>query len=483
VTPLVCLPMSAIVQSETSGIISSERTQRAVAGRSLNAFICYSLSAVILLMAVPYGSVEPWWKALFQCAIFLLAAVSVVGNSISWPRLQVRLFLPLFMVAGFALVQTIGGATHSDNTSGIGSAISADPYQTRLFAIYLMSLLTLSWLITTHVKNQRRVYQLVDTIVTIGFLSAAFGLWRQLTQQSDGFFLAGLKAGFGYGQFINANHFAYLMEMALGLIFGAAAAGGLRGVRLPAYLVAAAPITIGLVLSGSRGGILSLVCLVPLAALILFRSRQKNSVDTGLPKASVWHRGKSILIQLLLIVLLLSATIMTVVYVGGEPLNGKLATLNAEFDRSTADTYVLRTSTWRATWNLIKNRPLAGAGFGGYWIAITKYHAASGEITPQEAHNDYLELMASGGLIGLALALWFLIEFIRAARRNLKSDDGYMRPIRLGALASIVAVAIHSLVDFGLHIPVNAFVFVAIASLVLVSATPHGPNRSLETST
>ena len=37
---------------------------------------------------------------------------------------------------------------------------------------------------------------------------------------------------------------------------------------------------------------------------------------------------------------------------------------------------------------------------GGYWIAIPGYHNASGTLVPQEAHNDYLELLASGGIIG-----------------------------------------------------------------------------------
>jgi len=308
----------------------------------------------------------------------------------------------------------------------------------------------------------------MDTIVAIGFLSASFGLWRQLTQQSDGFFLAGLKAGFGYGQFINANHFAYLMEMALGLILGTAAAGGLRGLRLAVYLLAAVPMCLDLILSGSRGGILSLICLVPFFALIFISSRRKRLEEDAPRKGSIWRAGKLILVQLALIVLLLSAAVTTIIYVGGEPLNQKLGSVRAEFDQHTADAYVLRASTWRATWNLIKDRPIAGAGFGGYWIAISKYHTSSGEITPQEAHNDYLELLASGGLIGLGLALWFLVEFIFAARRNLRSNDRLMHAIRLGALASILAVSIHSLVDFGLHIPINAALLVTLVALVVM---------------
>mgnify|MGYP003694069815 CR=1 FL=1 len=45
----------------------------------------------------------------------------------------------------------------------------------------------------------------------------------------------------------------------------------------------------------------------------------------------------------------------------------------------------------------------ARCGMGAYWVSITAYHDASGVMTPQEAHNDYLELLASGGLVGLAI--------------------------------------------------------------------------------
>ena len=53
--------------------------------------------------------------------------------------------------------------------------------------------------------------------------------------------------------------------------------------------------------------------------------------------------------------------------------------------------------------------PFLGVGLGGYWIGITAYHDASGLMTPQEAHNDYLELLSSGGLIGFAIGVWFVV--------------------------------------------------------------------------
>lgn len=121
---------------------------------------------------------------------------------------------------------------------------------------------------------------------------------------------------------------------------------------------------------------------------------------------------------------------------------------------------------------MIKDNPIAGVGFGGYATAIPKYHLASGETTPQEAHNDYLELLASGGLIALIICIWFVVGFFRAARRQVDPDGHVSSPFgraaKLGALAGILTVGIHSLVDFGLHIPINAFVFTSLLAIVLV---------------
>ena len=91
-----------------------------------------------------------------------------------------------------------------------------------------------------------------------------------------------------------------------------------------------------------------------------------------------------------------------------------------------------------------------------------------GETTPQEAHNDYLELLASGGVIGVAIGIWCAVVLLRTARRKLRASSGYQRAVTLGALAGILTVAVHSLVDFGLHITINAVVFTVLVALVCI---------------
>jgi O-antigen ligase len=106
--------------------------------------------------------------------------------------------------------------------------------------------------------------------------------------------------------------------------------------------------------------------------------------------------------------------------------------------------------------------PILGVGLGGYWIGITAHHDASGLMTPQEAHNDYLELLSSGGLVGFAIGVWFVVAVVRRVRKSLSVANGFDRAAIFGALIGIAGVAAHSLVDFGLHIMVNAIVFITL---------------------
>ncbi len=105
---------------------------------------------------------------------------------------------------------------------------------------------------------------------------------------------------------------------------------------------------------------------------------------------------------------------------------------------------------------------------------------------PQRAHNEYLELLAGGGIIGAVLGVWFVFIVVRESRNRLHDFDPFRRSVCLGALVGLVGVAIHSLVDFGLHVTVNALVccvLITIGATKIRSGLQHGRRRSSMTST
>ena len=405
----------------------------------VNKTIFGALLGLIVITAIPYGTVEPWWKAAFVCAVFALSIVALVSGSF---RIEGgAILLPMLALAVLAFVQTLSLGSLEVAGLSVWNTISADPYQTRFFALQMLALTACLALFYRYANTEHRISVLVYTILAVAIASAIFGILRQTTQHQIGFVLPLLKPAQGYGQFVNKNHFAYLMEMSFGLGLGLALAGGVKRERLPIYVALLLPIWTALVLSNSRGGILAMLVQIVVAALFLMSRR-------SVAKAA-------------LVIVLVAGILFGTLWVGGDRLASNFEAATNEL--STTRAGASRNEIWRATLKMFAAHPILGVGLGGYWIGITAFHDASGLMTPQEAHNDYLELLSSGGIIGFAIGVWFVIAFVRATRRNLWAED--MRTVRLGAILGITGVAAHSLVDFGLHILVNAIVFLALISI------------------
>ncbi|MFS8085486.1 MAG: O-antigen ligase family protein, partial [Acidobacteriota bacterium] len=351
----------------------------------------------------------------------------------------------------------------------VARTLSADAFQTRLFLSQILALILAGSLLVLHTSTRRRLWLLVELVITIAVISACFGLLRRAIQDKAGFGLPYLLPGYGYAQFINSNHFVFLMEMALGLALGIVVCRGANKRRLVFYSIAAIPMWVALIQANSRAGILSILCQVLFLALLAGSNSSTQKTVEAIDSRAWFRGGRVLMVRSLLVIGLLAGAVITIVLLGGEPLASKLDSMTVELNPKTAETYTLRLNIWQATSNLIKDHPITGVGFGAYWIAITRYHHASGEITPQEAHSDYLELLASGGIVGLTIGVWFTIAFIREARRKIRAADRHSRAITLGALAGIMTVAVHSLVDYGLHITINALVFTTLISLVVMN--------------
>jgi putative inorganic carbon (HCO3(-)) transporter len=428
-----------------------------------------ALLGLLVVAAIAYGGSDPLWKALLTCAIFAVgffAAVDTVLSHNPNPR-AARILLPVLALALFAVAQSISLFGINQTAFGIRqpfwNAISADPYETRIFALELSALVVLAGLFFRYTTTERRMRRLVNTIIAIAVASALFGLLRQTMQHEPGFLLPLLKPNQGYGQFINKNHFAYVMEIGLGLALGLVVARGVRRHRAPVYLAVLLPIWTGLVLSNSRGGILAmLVQLVVTVLLFPLVARDVNPDSSGTGKLA-----RSTALRLALLAGLIALVICGLLWVGGDRLVSNIEATRGEFGESSESREgATRVRIWQATLQMIRAHPIAGVGMGGYWTAVPFYHQASGTMTPQQAHNDYLELVASGGIIGLAIFIWFVLELLKQARVKLRSSDRFRRAECFAALIAITGVAVHSLVDFGLHRMLNAMLF---ASLIVIA--------------
>ena len=435
----------------------------------LNKLLFGFLVGLIVIAPIPYGTVEPWWKAAFVCAVFaicIIALIETLKNRIE--RIEgASILLPMLALSLLAFLQTLSLGSRTEANLSVWNTISADPYQTRFFALQMLALTTLLALLYRYASTERRVRVLVYAVLAIAVASAVFGILRQTTQQETGFLLPLLKKNQGYGQFINKNHFAFLMEMAFGLGLGIILGGGVARERVMIYVALLLPIWTGLVLANSRGGILAMLAQVVVAVLLLISFRGLSS-DYQLPRIA-----QSTAVRAVLLVVLVVGVLFGTFWVGGDRLATNFENATGELTSTTTHAGASRNEIWRATLKMFAAHPIVGVGLGAYWIGITAYHDASGLMTPQEAHNDYLELLSSGGLIGIALGVWFAVAVVRKARENLLIDTGFKRAVRLGAVLGITGVAAHSLVDFGLHIMTNAVVFIVLIMIATSRIDAH----------
>jgi hypothetical protein len=115
---------------------------------------------------------------------------------------------------------------------------------------------------------------------------------------------------------------------------------------------------------------------------------------------------------------------------------------------------------------LIRAFPLFGCGLGNYGTAFLPFQTADLQSDYEYAHNDYLQLISELGIVGFSVfgTLMFLIcrTVIRATANALDRRARYLGLACIGALA---AIGLHSLTDFNLYIPANAFVLAWIAGI------------------
>jgi putative inorganic carbon (hco3(-)) transporter len=425
------------------------------------------LLVIIVATAIPYGTVDAWWEAVFECAVFALTALFAIEVVLGAFRPSKKLFvlLPLLILAVYAFVQAMPFPTW---LGGAGNrTLSIDHYQTFITARKMLALFLFLGLLLVRTSTPKRLRWVVAVVVGLGMASAVFGILRQLLQSPDsvdGFGLPFLFYASGYGQFISPNAFAYLMEMTSAILIGLVIGGGARRDRVLIYLTMMVVILTALVLSTSRGSILSFVCQLVVALFVGFNWRSQRR-QHGAHQRPTWlaSAANSVVARLMVILIIVITLGAGVLWLGGEKLAYKMSNNASAQDRIDATS---RSEIWRSTWSLVKHNPLTGVGFGAYFLAIPQYQVGAGRIKVEEAHNDYLDLAASGGLIAIALAVWFVVSLILRMRSSLKSADQFRRAAALGASLGMLGVAVHSLVDFELQITGLAVVF---AALIVIS--------------
>lgn len=99
--------------------------------------------------------------------------------------------------------------------------------------------------------------------------------------------------------------------------------------------------------------------------------------------------------------------------------------------------------------------PVFGTGIDTYGNLYPRF--AKDDQPWYFAHNDYAQLLSEMGLVGTLLGGAFAFYFIRVFVRMLRSVPPQNRLPQAGAWAAVAGIAAHSLFDWNMHVPANAF--------------------------
>jgi O-antigen ligase len=188
----------------------------------------------------------------------------------------------------------------------------------------------------------------------------------------------------------------------------------------------------------------------------------------------------------LFIIIFLAIILIISIFIIPNPLN-KPGTIISKIKGRTSVTQLIqgysikrRIATWKFTALMIKDHPLLGSGIGTYKYNTLKYQAEffeQGEnrsLYPHgfadKAHNEYLQLWAEMGIIGLGIFIWLMICYFNYGIKILnKIKNHYKQAILIGLMGSIVAVLVDGIFGFPLHLAATIVLFwIAIGFTVAI---------------
>jgi O-antigen ligase len=143
-------------------------------------------------------------------------------------------------------------------------------------------------------------------------------------------------------------------------------------------------------------------------------------------------------------------------------------TIAGQFSRTNPRNLGGRTLVWKDAIEVVRTYPIAGTGLNTYSVAMIFYQRYNRPTRYSQAHNDYLQLAAEGGLLLMVPAALAIVMFVRVVRRRFAQETSVSTYwIRRGAVVGLLAIALQEIVEFSLQMPGNAFLFAVLCAIAL----------------
>jgi O-antigen ligase len=430
-----------------------------------------SRAIVVLLCLIAVGSVLIFGAVdsgtLTLLSVFMFVVVAMWGwNVYRNGAFQIdanTLQIPMLALFAIGLVQLMPlrsvPVPAGLNIDGLSSALSLDPYATRFFLIRLFFYIVFFAASLTFLNKLSKLKTVTTVLIVFGGLIAFYSILQRVETPSAIYGLREPPQAQPFGTYINRHHFAALMEMTLGLTLGLAFVGRQSKNRLPFLLAAASVMAIAIVLTGSRGGMIGFLALLAFIAAAGFASRKlddgHDSENRGSSRRLAYAAGGAAFFLL---------TVGLTLFLGGaDPL-----LRSAGIDPGAGDFTSGRAQFWQAALKIFYDHPIIGVGLDAFGAAYSQYDATSGALRVEQAHNDYLQILADAGILGfICVAAFIFILFRQGFVVIRESHDHFRRGAAIGALAGCLGILVHSFFDFPLRTPANGFIFLLLVTIAV----------------
>jgi O-antigen ligase len=323
------------------------------------------------------------------------------------------------------------------------SAQATFQHVNRLFLYLLIFLLAreVAW------RSERNAMVTILPLVLIALVEAAIGVSQYLLSHS---------ISPATGTYVNRNHFAGFLQMLLPFAvvrcceIGRRSEGFANALLLCLWFAAAGLLLTGIVFSLSRAAAVSALISSALVIILLTRVSGRH-VSAAIP--------------------LIAAALMLL---SPMPLITRFTELVA------TDTSATRMDIWTNSLDVISGSPLFGCGVGAFGAAFEPYKTVIPDKTVEFVHNDYLQLLAELGLIGIIPLLLLALSVGRdAVGSALRHRGEVQRGFAVACVGSLCSMSLSSFVDFHLYIPANAAVLAWIAGIAVMATHFQPPPNAL----
>ena len=390
---------------------------------------------------------ETWsagiWEILVLIITFLWAIQIFLQKEINFEFSPLK--YPLLGLLIVAVVQLIIPVASRNS-------LTYDPFATWDAAVKLLVLILFFVLFCSFVNTDQRRQTVVNVVIVMASVIALIGIGQSYLGK-----VIWPRANAGYGPFVNRNHFAGFCVMAVGLVGARVLLRTVQRERMALHICYLIIMCSGIVLCASRGGFLALVGVIFFLAMISVGGRK--DVESGKERSLKIRFAAT---TVLLVVMAVGAMFIT----SSDDLMQRFANIQAETEvGETPDMKFSRSELWQNTSKMIKDHPIIGVGLGAYQFVYPRYDQSSGILRAEQAHNDYLHIIAETGVVGLILTISFIVILFGKGFALMQAKNIRRNAVILGALAGCFGIAIHSFVDFNLQVTNNAQVFLALAAL------------------